>query len=1065
MKKIFPYIVANAALLTMLFPTLLYAAPNPVAHPCVVLSSSADVGSSDATTKGDVSKIQYFLAATGKIKKTDVTGYFGPTTQAAIKQLQAQHGLAQVGTVGPQTRALMSRDCAPAPQSGSTFLIGSSVGGIVNPQVSFVDKIVQFLNPSSLLGDVADSVEGITGASYTQSVTSFTLVDDDTNQDIGTVLNGATIDLSRLPTTNLDIRANTTPSTVVNDVRFSYGTNSIYSTDKTAPYTIRAGTNNGWALRVGAHTIKATPYNKNKQSGNSLSVSFTVINSGATSTDTVAPTVSFASPSGNQTVSGNTAINITATASDNVGVSRVEFYKNGVLFATDTTSPYGTTWTSPAATTTAQANTFQAKAYDAAGNVGVSSQIALTVAAVTAPPSDTTPPTTSITSPATGQTVSGSVTIAASATDNVGVTKVELYKNSALFGTNATSPYSFTWTTPAQTTSAQSFNFMTKAYDAAGNVGSSGSVVLNIAALPPGAPVLTFAANPVTVVKGNSSALTWSSTNATTCTASGAWTGALALSGTQSVSPTASSTYVLSCTGAGGTSSSSAAVAVTLPTDTVPPTVSLTSPTNGQILSGTVTANVTASDNVGVASIGLKLDGGTLGSTMPTSPATFSIDTTKLANGTHMLSAFATDAAGNTGTTTAISITINNAVAPPNPVAVQVRNMVTFNELYVDGTPGNDTINIGQSGNNIVVTANGTTQSFTGPFGDVVLKGEAGNNILSVDNTVTDPVLVYGGPGSNTLTAAGGAKVTMITIGDSGSTITGNGNTMYWVGTNDTTHPTSAETSAGKVHVISAFYQPWTTNKSDPNYISLNINAGTSTMLKEPTDTSGDTVYVLGHSLWGAGPVADDINQGYYDDCYYLAAADGLAFNNPSAFQNLAVDLGDGTYAVQFDRNGTKTYVRVDADLDYTGAHPGATSDLWGMVFEKAYAYFREAANTYASIDYGNSGTALGDFGYNSLSDYPTGQAVSTVYNLITKEVTSNKASVANTPSSGTTLITGHSYTIIGATTDSSGNQSIVLRNPWGFSAPGTVDPSDSSIGSISVSTFNANVEWFDYVQ
>jgi len=40
---------------------------------------------------------------------------------------------------------------------------------------------------------------------------------------------------------------------------------------------------------------------------------------------------------------------------------------------------------------------------------------------------DTTPPTTSITSPANGATVSGTVTVTASGTDNVGVTKLELY--------------------------------------------------------------------------------------------------------------------------------------------------------------------------------------------------------------------------------------------------------------------------------------------------------------------------------------------------------------------------------------------------------------------------------------------------------------------------------------------------------------------------------------------------------------------------------------------------------------------------------------------------------------
>jgi hypothetical protein len=68
-------------------------------------------------------------------------------------------------------------------------------------------------------------------------------------------------------------------------------------------------------------------------------------------------------------------------------------------------------------------------------------------------------------------------------------------------------------------------------------------------------PTAALSANPTAVPSGGSSELTWSSTNASSCTASGGWTGALATSGSQSVGPLSSSTtYSLSCTGAGGTS-------------------------------------------------------------------------------------------------------------------------------------------------------------------------------------------------------------------------------------------------------------------------------------------------------------------------------------------------------------------------------------------------------------------------------------------------------------------------------------------------------------------------------
>ncbi len=81
---------------------------------------------------------------------------------------------------------------------------------------------------------------------------------------------------------------------------------------------------------------------------------------------------------------------------------------------------------------------------------------------------------------------------------------------------------------------------------------------------PPPAPTVSLAASPPSINWGLSSTLTWFSTNVTSCTASGAWSGTKGASGTQSVSPTSSSTYILACTGSGGTVSSSATVTVTL---------------------------------------------------------------------------------------------------------------------------------------------------------------------------------------------------------------------------------------------------------------------------------------------------------------------------------------------------------------------------------------------------------------------------------------------------------------------------------------------------------------------
>ncbi len=76
-------------------------------------------------------------------------------------------------------------------------------------------------------------------------------------------------------------------------------------------------------------------------------------------------------------------------------------------------------------------------------------------------------------------------------------------------------------------------------------------------------PTVALSANPTTVNSGSSSTLTWSSTNATSCTASGGWSGAKATSGTASTGAlSTSTTYTLACTGANGTASANTSVTV-----------------------------------------------------------------------------------------------------------------------------------------------------------------------------------------------------------------------------------------------------------------------------------------------------------------------------------------------------------------------------------------------------------------------------------------------------------------------------------------------------------------------
>jgi peptidoglycan-associated lipoprotein len=83
-------------------------------------------------------------------------------------------------------------------------------------------------------------------------------------------------------------------------------------------------------------------------------------------------------------------------------------------------------------------------------------------------------------------------------------------------------------------------------------------------ALPTPAPDITLSASPAAIEKGQSSTLTWSTTNAANVTISGG-VGTVETSGSRSVSPSESITYTARASGAGGTATAEARVTVTAP--------------------------------------------------------------------------------------------------------------------------------------------------------------------------------------------------------------------------------------------------------------------------------------------------------------------------------------------------------------------------------------------------------------------------------------------------------------------------------------------------------------------
>jgi len=181
--------------------------------------------------------------------------------------------------------------------------------------------------------------------------------------------------------------------------------------------------------------------------------------------DTTAPSVGFVSPI-NATVSGITTLQ--TQASDNVGVSHVDYYVDGTLVNSSSVAPYSYSWNTTSVPN--GSHSLVAKAYDAAGNVG-SATMAIMVSNSTAtpPPAATTAPKASIVSPSSGSSVGAKVSISAKATDNVGVSRIDVYVNGVLKQSFSGSSAKYGWSSKTMTTDTVTF----KAYDAAGNVGSA----------------------------------------------------------------------------------------------------------------------------------------------------------------------------------------------------------------------------------------------------------------------------------------------------------------------------------------------------------------------------------------------------------------------------------------------------------------------------------------------------------------------------------------------------------------------------------------------------------------
>ena len=126
-------------------------------------------------------------------------------------------------------------------------------------------------------------IRKVTAQSVTLSVVSFSLINADTDEEIKVLTPGEQLNLATLPTRNLNIRANTSPTTVGSVVMLLSGRQNRIQTETEAPYALFNDTDGdyrSWIPYTGNYSLTVTPYTGPKGTGTAglpLTVSFSVV--------------------------------------------------------------------------------------------------------------------------------------------------------------------------------------------------------------------------------------------------------------------------------------------------------------------------------------------------------------------------------------------------------------------------------------------------------------------------------------------------------------------------------------------------------------------------------------------------------------------------------------------------------------------------------------------------------------------------------------------------------------------------------------------------------------------
>ncbi|OJT24354.1 hypothetical protein BO221_14385 [Archangium sp. Cb G35] len=658
-------------------PVVSLTSPVPGAR----LSKTVSLSAEATDNSGLVSRVEFLLdgaVVVGSDTSAPFTFSWNTQTAASGSHTLAARATDPYGNYADSAAVSVTIDNAGPAVALTSPASGATVGSVVTLQASATDDAgvarVEFLVDGVFLASdttapysVAWNSGSWANGSHTLSARAYDSLNNVATSaavPVTTVQPNTTVSLTS-PSNNAYVKglvpltATATDSQGVVKVEF-YVDGTLLGTDTTAPYELSWDST---PVADGAYTLSAKAYGPLGIPSTSLPATVYVDNN--------APAVALASPAPGAFL--RSTVSLSATASDTVGVARVEFYDGTALIGSDTTVPYSMNWNTTSVT--GGAHTLTAKAIDGAGNVTTSASVAVTV--------DNTSPTVAFATPANNTTVRGSVLVSATASDNLAVARVEFYAEGTLLGTDTSAPFEVSWNSA---TMADGFRVLNaKAYDSAGNSGSALLLVF-LDNTPPDVAIASPA--PEALLRG---------TVVITATVSEAarvefYDGATLL-GTDATSPyqvswntasTANGAHTLTAKAfdSVGNTRTSAAVEVTL--DNTAPTTAISAPAQGASVRGIVAISATASDNLGVDRVEFYA-GTTLLDTVTTAPYVVSWDTAALASGTTVtLTTKAYDAAGNVTTSAARTVTVDTTA--PTVAITSPANGTSFSFLTFSTT-------------------------------------------------------------------------------------------------------------------------------------------------------------------------------------------------------------------------------------------------------------------------------------------------------------------------------------------------------------------------------------------